>query len=153
MASFLISDVRIFDGERTINSGSVLVENGKISQVSTAPISFSGTKISKPGHTLLPGFIDVHIHANGGNEVALPQSLRCGVTTVCDMANEWYNIEKLKKQIEAGDCADMKTTSFAATVEDGWPIPVVTAFDKSEEVRFLLPSCPARLIACRQWPK
>jgi len=94
MASFLVSDVRIFDGEKTIDSGSVLVEHGKISQVSTSPISFSGTKISKPGHTLLPGLIDVHIHANGGSGVALPQSLRCGVTTVCDMANEWYIIQQ-----------------------------------------------------------
>lgn len=134
MASFLLSDVRIFNGEKTIDSGCVLVEDGKISKVSSSSISFYGTKISKPGHTLLPGLIDVHIHANGANEIALPQSLRCGVTTVCDMHNEWYNIQKLRKQLEGGDCADLKTTSFAATVENGWPIPVVTAHDKSEEV-------------------
>jgi hypothetical protein len=134
MSSFLIRDVRIFDGTNIIESGSVLVENGSISKVSTTPISFTGTTISKPGHTLIPGLIDVHIHANGANKVALPQSLRCGVTTVCDMHNEWYNIQKLRKQLEGGDCADLKTTSFAATVEDGWPIPVVIAHDKSEEV-------------------
>lgn len=134
MASFLITDVRIFDGEETIDSGSVLVENGKVSKVSSSPIDFSGTKISKPGHTLLPGLIDVHIHANGANETALPQSLRCGVTTVCDMANEWQNIQKLRKQLAGGDCADLKTTSYAATVDKGWPIPVITAHDKSEEV-------------------
>lgn len=134
MTSFLISNVRIFDGEKTIDSGSVLVENGKISKVSASSIDFAGTKISKPGHTLLPGLIDVHIHADKGNVNALPQSLRCGVTTVCDMANEWPNIQKLRKQLEGGDCADLKTTSFAATVENGWPIPVVTAHDKSEEV-------------------
>lgn len=78
MASFLIKDVRIFDGTSAIEFGSVLVENGKISQVSSSPISFSGTTYSKPGHTLLPGLIDVHIHADGGNDVALPQSLRFG---------------------------------------------------------------------------
>lgn len=134
MASFVIANIRIFDGEKTIDSGSVLVENGKITKVSDTSISHSGTTISKPGHTLLPGLIDVHIHANGGNDFALPQSLRCGVTTVCDMMNEWPNIQKLKRQLEGGDCADLKTTSFAATVEDGWPIPVVTAHDKSEAV-------------------
>lgn len=134
MSSFLITDVRIFDGENTIDSGSVLVENGTISKVSTSPIPFAGTTYSKPGHTLLPGLIDVHIHGNGGNEFALPQSLRCGVTTVCDMANEWPNIQKLKRQLAGGDCADLKTMSFAATIEDGWPIPVVTMHDKSEEV-------------------
>ena len=134
MASFLLKDVRIFDGEDTIDNGSVLVEDGKISQVSSSPIQYDGRTYSRPGHTVLPGLIDVHIHANGGNTVALPQSLRFGVTTVCDMHNEWYNIQKLQKQIEGGDCADLKTTSFAATIDMGWPMPVVLAHDKSEEV-------------------
>ncbi|KAK3690616.1 hypothetical protein LTR37_019060 [Vermiconidia calcicola] len=133
MASFLLKDVRIFDGEDTIDNGSILVENGKITKVSPSSIEYSGPTFSKPGHTVLPGLIDVHIHADKGNEVALPQSLRFGVTTVCDMHNEWHNIEKLRKQMEGGDCADLKTTSFAATIDQGWPIPVVTAHDKSEE--------------------
>ena len=134
MSSFLIADVRIFDGENTIDNGSVLVEDGKISKVSSSAIEYSGTTLSKPGHTLLPGIVDVHIHANGGNELALPQSLRFGVTTVCDMHNEWPNIQKLRKQMEGGDCADLKTTSFAATIDMGWPMPVVLAHDKREEV-------------------
>lgn len=87
MTSFLIEHVRIFTGETVVESGSVLVEGGKIAQVSDQALPFHGKKISKPGHTLLPGLIDVHIHANGGNDVALPQSLRFGTTTVCDMHN------------------------------------------------------------------
>lgn len=85
MASFLIKDVRIFTGETTIEKGNVLIENGIISQVSSSPIQFSGNSFSRPGHTLLPGLIDVHIHANAGSEVVLPQCLRFGVTTACDM--------------------------------------------------------------------
>ena len=85
MASFLLTDVRIFDGETTIEKGSVLVHRGKISEVSSSAIAFEGTVISKPGHTVLPGLIDVHNHCNNGNEVALPQALRFGVTTVFDM--------------------------------------------------------------------
>lgn len=135
MSSFLLKDVRIFDGENTIDKGSVLVENGKISKVSLSTIDFNGTAYSKPGYTVLPGIIDCHIHADGGNEDALPQSLRFGVTTVCDMHNEWPNILKLRKQMEGGDCADLKTTSFAATIDMGWPMPVVLAHNKSQEVR------------------
>lgn len=142
MASFLIKDVRIFDGENTIDNGSVLVEHGKISKVSSDPIDFSGTTISKPGYTLFPGLIDTHIHANNGNDVALPQSLRFGVTTVCDMHNEWPNIQKLRKQIEEGDCADLKTTSFAATIEMGWPMPIVLAHSDSPEVRAEMATWP-----------
>ncbi|KAK4629106.1 hypothetical protein CLAFUW4_08324 [Fulvia fulva] len=132
---FLIKDVRIFDGESTIENGSVLVQDGKIAHVSPSPIPFSGTTISKPGHTLLPGVIDVHIHANGGTPVALPQALRFGVTTVCDMHNEWYNIQKLHKQREGGDCADLKTTSFAATIDMGWPMPIVLMHDPSPQTQ------------------
>lgn len=82
MTSFLIKDVRIFDGEKTIEKGSVLVESGKISKVSPSTIDFDGPTFSRPGHTLLPGLIDSHIHANSANVVALPQALRFGVTTV-----------------------------------------------------------------------
>lgn len=82
MTSFLIKDVRIFDGENTIEKGSVLAENGKISKVTSSAIDFDGPTFSRPGHTLLPGLIDSHIHANSANPVALPQALRFGVTTV-----------------------------------------------------------------------
>lgn len=134
MASFLLKDVRIFDGENTTESGNVLVEDGKISQVSTTAIIFDGTTYSKPDHTVLPGLIDVHVHCDGANDVALPQSLRFGVTTVCDMHNEWDNIQTLRKQIEGGDCADLKTTSFAATIDNGWPMPIVLAHHSDEKV-------------------
>jgi len=137
MDAFLITDVRIFDGQKTTERGSVLVENGEISKVSSSPISFNGTTISKPGHTLIPGLIDTHIHADGANPIALPQSLRFGVTTACDMHNENYHIATLRKQIEEaeGDCADLKTTSFAATIDMGWPMPVVLAAHDTPEVR------------------
>ena len=136
MSSFLLTDIRIFDGEHTIDSGSVLVKDGKIKQVSSSPISFSGSTISKPGHTVIPGLIDCHVHCDSGNPFALPQSLRFGVTTVCDMGNEWPNIQKLQKQIEEeGDCADLKYASFPATVEMGWPMPVILAHSTNPNVK------------------
>ena len=133
MSSFLLEDVRVFDGESTIEKGNILVEQGKISKVSSSAIDFNGTTYSKPGHTVLPGLIDVHIHADKAKPAALPQSLRFGVTTVCDMHNEWPNILKLKEQIKGGDCADLKYTSFAATIDMGWPMPIVLAHSKDQE--------------------
>ena len=136
MTSFLLTDVRIFDGQNTIDSGCVLVEHGKITKVSDGPIPWQGTTISKPGHTVVPGLIDCHVHCDSANPTALPQSLRFGVTTVCDMHNEYPNIEKLRKQIEEeGDCADLKTTSFAATVEMGWPMPVIVAHSTNPNIQ------------------
>ena len=86
MTSLLIKDVRIFTGEEEIPNGSVLIAGGKIHQVSSTQLDSpnADTKvISKPGHTLLPGFIDAHIHADQANTIALPQLLRFGVTTGC----------------------------------------------------------------------
>ncbi|KAF1937127.1 hypothetical protein EJ02DRAFT_357587 [Clathrospora elynae] len=145
MASFLIRDVCIFTGEEVIEKGFVHVDYGKIKSIgpmSRVPQESIKT-YSKSGHTLLPGLIDCHIHADMADPEALPQSLRFGVTTVCDMQNEHGNVLKLKKQVLEPDTASYKTAGQAATVENGWPIPVIMAHDKRPET--------AEAIA--KWPK
>ncbi|KAF2396938.1 hypothetical protein EJ06DRAFT_482997 [Trichodelitschia bisporula] len=135
--SFLLKDVQIFTGETTIPTGVVYVQNGSIAYVgeSTPSIPDDTLVISKPGHTVIPGLIDAHIHADKGNPLALRQSLRFGVTTVMDMHNEIPNVVALKRQAasEPNTSADFKTCGISATIDGGWPIPVVTAHDKSEE--------------------
>jgi dihydroorotase-like cyclic amidohydrolase len=145
--SFIIQDVRIFTGLTEIPSGYVHISSGKIAAFGAGSPSNvpNGIKvISKPGHTLLPGFIDAHIHADKGKELAIHQALRFGVTTVMDMHNEFPNVDKLKKlaATEKDLSADFKSSGLSATIEGGWPIPVVTAHDKSAEVSslFLLAS-------------
>jgi imidazolonepropionase-like amidohydrolase len=145
MTSFLIRDVRVFTGESTIESGYVLVEDGKIKDIgpnSSTP-QVNVTTYSKSGHTLLPGLIDCHIHADRADPVALPQALRFGVTTVCEMQNELENVLKLKKQTMEPDTAAYKTAGQAATIENGWPIPVIVAHDSS----------PQTMAAIAKWPK
>jgi imidazolonepropionase-like amidohydrolase len=145
MTSFLIRDVRVFTGEFTIESGFVSVENGKIKAVgpkSDTP-QLAITTYSKPGHTVLPGLIDCHVHADRADPVALPQALRFGVTTVCEMGNELENVLKLRQQTLEPDTASYKTAGQAATIENGWPIPVITAYDSS----------PETLAAIATWPK
>jgi imidazolonepropionase-like amidohydrolase len=135
MASFIIRDIRVFTGEDTIQEGFIHVQDGKIKAVgpmSSIP-STSIKTYSKPGHTLLPGLIDCHMHASKADPVALPQALRFGVTTVCEMQNELRHVQKLKKQTLEPDTASYKTAGQSATIENGWPIPVITAHDKSEE--------------------
>ena len=145
MTSFLIRDVRVFTGDSTIETGFVHVENGKIKsvgQTSNAPQAPVKT-YSKPGHTVLPGLIDCHTHADMADPQALPQALRFGVTTVCEMQNEIDNVLKLKKQTLEPDTASYKTAGQAATIENGWPIPVILAHDQRPET--------AAMIA--KWPK
>ncbi|KAK7755134.1 hypothetical protein SLS62_002949 [Diatrype stigma] len=144
--TLLFKDVHIFDGETEIPRGDVLVEDGVIKKVSTTPLDLpngSTTVIFKPGHTLIPGIIDAHIHTHMDGAIALTQSLEFGVTTVCDMHNEKENIPNLRKLgAEDADAADYKTASEGATIADGWPEAVVTAHDKSEETKAKIATWP-----------
>ncbi|RAL12304.1 uncharacterized protein BO97DRAFT_424824 [Aspergillus homomorphus CBS 101889] len=64
--ALLFCHVRIFTGLVEISRGSVLVQNGIITAVSDQaemqPPNASTIVLSRPGHTLLPGFIDGHVH-------------------------------------------------------------------------------------------
>ena len=65
MAAFMIKDVQIFTGVDVIQKGYVLVKDGQIESYGKGPSPAENvTVISKPGHTLLPGLIDAHIHCN-----------------------------------------------------------------------------------------
>ena len=140
MDAFIIKDVRIFDGDKVISNGYVHVKNGKTKDLGTNSdntyLSLNVRIISKPGHTLLPGFIDAHNHCDKGNEAALYQGLRFGVTTIMDLHNEIANCHKSKEisRQQVRVAADFKYAGVAATIDNGWPAPVVTAFDKSPQV-------------------
>src|SRR5450755_3841443 len=71
--TLLIRGARIFTGDgRVIESGGVLVKNGKIERVFEGPTpdpkELKAEAIEAAGKTLLPGLIDVHVHlvASGG---------------------------------------------------------------------------------------
>jgi imidazolonepropionase-like amidohydrolase len=100
--TMLIRDGRIFVGDgRVIESGAVLVRNGKIAEIydGRAPDAqeLNADRIEAAGKTILPGLIDVHVHlaAPGGvydsaaqykPEEAMPRALAaylyCGITAV-----------------------------------------------------------------------
>ena len=55
----LIQDVRVFDGEAVLEHRSVLIENGKISQVYSRPVHLPNTDlVDGTGRTLLRGLFD-----------------------------------------------------------------------------------------------
>jgi imidazolonepropionase-like amidohydrolase len=82
--SFAIRNVRIFDGERVIPSGAVLVQGDRIVAVGE-DIDLSGVAevIDGQGQTLLPGLIDAHFHVEGPDSYRA--ALAYGITTVVDM--------------------------------------------------------------------
>ena len=83
-----------------MENGYVLVLDGKIADFGQGECLCTPEGVpvhSKPGSTVLPGLIDAHVHALGGNQLSIEQSLRFGVTTVCDMHCEQHHILALKE--------------------------------------------------------
>ena len=150
MSSFLVSNVRVFDGESVLMSqGCVLVEDGIITSISDSVPSSLPVEckvVSGQGCTLLPGLIDAHVHVFD-NVQNLADSLRYGVTTVLDMHSEPEYVKKLQEVVAQNDeVADYRSCCHAATIRGGWPEPMVKLDDKSEEVSVLPRSCQTRLI-------
>src|SRR5215211_3093140 len=64
----LLRDATVVSPDRLIEHGSVLIEDGYISSTDEGRATDAGT-IDVGGMTLLPGFIDVHIHGAAGVDV------------------------------------------------------------------------------------
>ncbi|KAJ9412333.1 hypothetical protein QL093DRAFT_2027467 [Fusarium oxysporum] len=137
--SFIIADVNLFDGYKFVADGYVVVRRGLIAEVGCTnrdvPSEQDFPRFSRPGYTLIPGLIDTHIHAMpmpGDIHDCVEQSLRFGVTTVCDMHSEVDDIEQLKKVLSStsdsqnkNKYADYKFSGIGAIIDGGWPIPVM----------------------------
>jgi imidazolonepropionase-like amidohydrolase len=117
---FVIRNVRLFDGERTIPKTDVVVADGKIKAVGPAASAPAGTEvIDGSGDTLLPGLIDSHVHL--WNHYELRQALIFGNTTVLDMLMWWQNAQKWKAEEANGasDIADFRTAGFGFATPGG----------------------------------
>ncbi|MBA3330996.1 MAG: amidohydrolase family protein [Actinobacteria bacterium] len=81
----LVTADRVFDGERVIEEGAVLIDGRSIARVGRrADLDVEAERTIALGDaTLLPGLIDLHVHASS----ALPELLLAnGLTTVRDLA-------------------------------------------------------------------
>src|ERR1700739_2641158 len=86
--SFLIRDVRVFDGQIVLERRNVVVDAGKVTQITEANLNLPGLRVvDGQGRTLLPGLFDAHVHISEDIDGTLRQALRFGVTTVLDMFN------------------------------------------------------------------
>ena len=130
----LIRDVRVFDGERVVSRTSVLVRDGRITQVAPGIQAPSGVPvIDGAGKTLIPGLIDAHTHTWGN---ALRDAAVLGVTTVLDMFTEPKSASDMRRLdgTPAGrNVADLRSAGVLVTApkghgtEYGVPIPTITS--------------------------
>ena len=95
MTSFIIKDVRLFDGDNVFENSSIFIENGIINEVGVDGEKPEFPVVSAPGHTLLPGLIDAHCHPYREMQMA-EQMFRFGITTLMDLHNTHENAVQLK---------------------------------------------------------
>jgi imidazolonepropionase-like amidohydrolase len=130
--SFLVTNVRLFDGERTLPNTHVAATSGIIRAVGGDPAAWRDLPtIDGTGLTLVPGIIDAHVHLSGTED--LRQALRFGVTTVFDMASIAVfprEMAAIRARASAStDMSDVRSAGFPATspsghgTEYGMPIP------------------------------
>ncbi len=136
--SFTIHEVRVFDGQRTLEHQDVVVVDGIIKSVRKAGsgrAGNSGNFIDGSGKTLLPGLIDSHTHVIG-QENSLRMALIFGVTTELDMFNGAESSKQIRADEAAGklnDAADFRSSGVLATAphghgtEYGLPIPTISS--------------------------
>ena len=93
-----INNVRVFDGEKLSSLTNVFIENGYISSIGNVVFESDET-IEGGGKTLLPGFIDTHIHIDSRDNCV--QAVKYGVTTLIDqMCENTALIDSLKEPDE-----------------------------------------------------
>ena len=123
--SYVIRNVRVFDGETVVERQTVVVRDGKIAAIgATVAVPAGAQEIAGDGRTLLPGLMDAHVHLPlFGAAAALQQNLAFGVTTVLVMGTNQQAMSQVK-QIEAADsfdAASILTAGPVATAPGGHP--------------------------------
>jgi hypothetical protein len=132
--TFVIRNVRVFDGETVAERQTVVIGEGRITAVGSAvSVPPGALEIPGTGRTLLPGLMDAHIHLpifSLTTTAALQQSLAFGVTTTVVMAAAPSQFASRLKEIEAADAPDLAALLSAGTAAtapggpsntDGWP--------------------------------
>jgi imidazolonepropionase-like amidohydrolase len=120
--SFVIRDVRIFDGRRVTERGSVLVAGGRIVAAGAVPVASHQQVYDGRGRTLLPGLIDCHVHSFEGSRA---DALRFGVTTELDMFNDPALLADARRQRRSTaktNQADLWSSGIGVTVPGGHPL-------------------------------
>ena len=160
MAETVIHSVLLFDGisfEKSPVTVTFSASSGQIISVSKEKFSSSSarknaTVIDGSGQTLIPGLIEGHMHVHGMHLQAgedesqiLKTPLKCGVTTLCDMFSDTETVQarraEIKKDLDEAKASgknvtmsDLKSCLYAATIEGGWPKPIVLGHHPTEEI-------------------
>lgn len=118
---FVFSDVAVFDGVHLLDRRSVVVEGGHIVAVGEVPARIPGYEpVPGAGRTLLPGFIDCHVHLG---LVRPGRVLAGGVTTARDLGWPARKIFRLAGELAVNPLAGpgLLAAGPMVTARGGYP--------------------------------
>src|SRR3954469_21434265 len=123
--SVLIKGAKLFDGDRFLPRGCLLVLEGRVTALDARLTPPAGVPVvDARGGTVLPGLIDAHVHVFPG---ALQSALRAGVTTELDMFADPGLMGGLVQQASFDlSAADLRPAGIGATAPGGHPTRLVT---------------------------
>jgi imidazolonepropionase-like amidohydrolase len=128
--SLALRNITLHDGvsDKSVSDALVLINNGKVSYAGPktgGPAYTAEREIDGGGGYVLPGLIDLHVHALA-EEKALRSFIANGVTTVRDMASPVLNaVEwKMKERRGAPGLPRIFVSGPVVTCEGGYPASV-----------------------------
>jgi len=102
-----ITNVRVIVGNGdVIESGTIVVRDGRIEQVTTGRASTRGlTTIDAAGMSAMPGFIDAHRHINNieDERARMQAQLEAGYTTILSGGGPAAPVVAMRNRIESGE--------------------------------------------------
>ncbi|MBC7898019.1 MAG: amidohydrolase family protein [Cytophagaceae bacterium] len=143
-ASFVVRNVRVFDGQRVLEGRDVLVTNGTVARIDAAGSAVPDgiAIVNGTGRTLLPGLMDAHVHVSDSTVPDLHQAITLGVTTMFDMfsAGSRFDAMKAIERVDRSDVASVRSAGIGASAPGGHPsqmggppFPMVTDSSQSQD--------------------
>lgn len=129
--SFIIENVKVFDGENIIASTSIKVEDGVIVEIAKKIKASGETEvIDGKGKTLMPALSNAHVHAWAPQ--ALSEAAKAGVLNVMDMHGVETYQTAMRQLKDSTNYANYYVAGYAATAPEGhgtqfgFPTPTLT---------------------------
>jgi imidazolonepropionase-like amidohydrolase len=123
-------------GGRPIDDALIVIRNGRfeaVARVNEIKVPKNAERVSLVGKTIVPGFIDAHVHVE---RWAVPRLLAWGVTAVRDMNDNADSALALKRDVNLGSILGPRIFSAGGMI-DGAPAtyPGATGVRTTEEAR------------------
>lgn len=128
--SFVIKNVKVFDGEKTIENTSVKITGDKTEEVApNIEITEELNIIDGRGKSLIPALSNAHVHA--WSPQSLSQAAKAGVLNVMDMHGVENFQQSMRMLKDSTDYARYFVAGYAATAPEGhgtqfgFPVPTL----------------------------